>query len=363
VYYGLAKAYANLADFDNAYRYQSLLIAMKDSVYNLETDRKLGTLQFTYDLEKKTTEISLLNKDRELKAKELAQQKTVRNGFIGGFLAVLLFAAVVFTQRNRISKEKDRSEKLLLNILPEETARELKHCGKAKARRHENVTVLFTDFKGFSSQAETMDPEVLVEVIDHYFRAFDGIVTKYGIEKIKTIGDSYMCACGLPTPDGEHAYKAVMAAIEMREFVARESIHRGLQGLPFFDIRIGLHSGPVVAGIVGDTKFAYDIWGDTVNMASRMESSGAPGKVNVSEVTYALIKDRFECTHRGKVNVKHKDGVEMYFVEEPAQAGWPQALSKLEADPDPLLLRNAIQTRQRVSRQETADEHDRMPLS
>lgn len=315
IYKGLADSYGELKDFKNAYLYQQLLLGVKDTLYNIDTDKKLGTLLFNFELEKKENRISLLTKDQEIKAQEIKRQRLVKNGFIGGFAIVLLFAGVFFAQRNRISKEKKRSDELLLNILPEETAEELKATGTAKTRSYESVTVLFTDFKNFTQASEVLTAEELVGEINYCYSEFDKIMAKHGIEKIKTIGDSYMCAGGLPVANNTHPVDTVNAGIEMVKFIERNKAERIAQGKPFFELRLGVHTGPVVAGIVGIRKFAYDIWGDTVNTASRMESSGEVGKVNISEATYALIKDHFHCTSRGKVKAKNKGEIEMYFVE------------------------------------------------
>ena len=228
---------------------------------------------------------------------------------------MLLFATVFFSQRNRISKGKKRSDELLLNILPEETAEELKATGTAKAKSFDRVSVLFTDFKNFTQASEKLSPEELVAEINHCYSEFDRIITKYGIEKIKTIGDSYMCAGGLPVTNDTHPFDVVSAGLEMVEFIERSKHERIAKGQPYFELRLGVHTGPVVAGIVGIKKFAYDIWGDTVNTASRMESSGSVGKVNISGSTYELIKDKFTCTHRGKIEAKNKGVIDMYFVE------------------------------------------------
>ena len=177
------------------------------------------------------------------------------------------------------------------------------------------VTVLFTDFKGFTNASENMDPEQLVHEIDFYFSKFDEITSKYNVEKIKTIGDSYLCAGGIPEESSTHAHDVVMAALDIQEFMQKHKTEKEDKGESFFEVRLGIHSGPVVAGIVGTKKFAYDIWGDTVNVASRMESSGHVGKVNISETTYHLIKDHFTCIHRGKIAAKSKGEVDMYFVE------------------------------------------------
>jgi len=214
-----------------------------------------------------------------------------------------------------LQTEKAKSDDLLLNILPYDIAKELKEKGKAEAKTFESVSVLFTDFKGFTTIAEKMPANELVAEIDYCFKAFDRIVQKHNIEKIKTIGDSYMAVGGLPVANTTHPLDVVKAALEIRDFIEDYKIKRAAENKPIFEIRLGIHTGHVVAGIVGVKKFAYDIWGDTVNIASRMESSGEPGKLNVSGTTYELIKDYFKCDYRGKIEAKNKGGIDMYFVE------------------------------------------------
>jgi class 3 adenylate cyclase/FixJ family two-component response regulator len=211
--------------------------------------------------------------------------------------------------------EKNKSDDLLLNILPVDTANELKLNGFAKPKHFDEVTVLFTDFKNFTSISEKLTAEELVEEINFCYSNFDRITTKFGIEKIKTIGDSYMCVGGLNDSNKNLVVNTVMAAIEIRDFMEDEKTRRKSKGEFYFDIRIGLHTGPVIAGIVGIKKFAYDIWGNTVNIASRMESASEPGKINVSGETYEIIKDNFTCEYRGKVMAKNKGDIDMYFVE------------------------------------------------
>ena len=171
---------------------------------------------------------------------------------------------------------------------------------------------MFTDFKSFTKYSENLSPETLVETVDFYFSKFDEIIKKYGLEKIKTIGDAYMCAGGLPFPIEDHAQNMIRAAFEIVEFVDTTKKNKEVEKI--FDIRIGINTGPVVAGVVGSTKFAYDIWGDTVNVASRMETNSLAGKINVSENTYQLIKDVFQCEYRGEIDVKNKGMMKMYFV-------------------------------------------------
>lgn len=218
-------------------------------------------------------------------------------------------------QKKQLESEKLKSDVLLLNILPEEIAAELKQFGKSYARKHEEVSVMFADIKDFTIIAQNMSPDMLVTQLDEIFRGFDYITGKYGLEKIKTIGDSYMCAGGLPQDDELHALNAVKAAIDMQEFMAEFSRSKIIQGLPQFEIRIGIHSGSVVSGVVGIKKFVYDIWGDTVNLASQMEQLSVPGKINISGDTYQLVKDNFTCTHRGKIAAKSNGEIDMYFAE------------------------------------------------
>lgn len=234
----------------------------------------------------------------------------------------------VTEQRNQAVKERNRSDELLLNILPEETARELKQTGSAQAKSFDNVSVLFADMANFTAKSERMSPEALVDEINEIFTAFDRIVERYGIEKIKTIGDSYMAAAGLPTPDDLSALRAVNVAIEMQGMMQTRFQGRQAAGLDSFQIRLGIHSGPVVAGVVGTKKFAYDIWGFTVNVASRMEKTGAVDRINISEATYQLVKDHFNCTFRGEQKVKGVGLVPMYFVENTTPVPLPELVQQ-----------------------------------
>jgi adenylate cyclase len=233
-------------------------------------------------------------------------------------IAIGLYSRVRFIQRSRkrLRQEKERSDELLLNILPSEVAEELKLHGVSEARDFEQATVLFTDFKEFTQTAERLTAKELVSEINACFRIFDQIIEKHGIEKIKTIGDSYMAAGGLHKPRHSEVKDVVLAGLEMQTFMIERKKKRNAEGLAAFEMRVGINTGPVVAGIVGVKKFQYDIWGDTVNTASRMESHGEVGKVNISEATYQLVKDvdEFDFDARGKLEVKGKGEIEMYFV-------------------------------------------------
>ncbi len=217
-------------------------------------------------------------------------------------------------QTIQIRAEKDKVEELLLNILPKETADELKMQGKAQPRDYEMVTVLFTDFKDFTKISEKMSTHDLVSEIDFCFRQFDQIVDKHKVEKIKTIGDAYMCAGGLPVKNKTNPIDVVRAGVEMIDFMKGYIENRKKEGKPFFEIRIGIHTGKVIAGIVGIKKYAYDIWGDTVNIASRLETASEEGKINISGATYKHIEKNYHCTYRGKIEVKNKGEIDMYFV-------------------------------------------------
>lgn len=293
---------------DSALKYHRLYKTTADSILNVDVKEQMLQSSMQYEFDKKEAETKAEQEKKDIR------QRNIRNSIIAGLIGALIFGIVVYRQRNKIAKEKQRSEELLLNILPGEVAEELKAKGSADAKQFEEITVMFTDFKGFTQIAEKMSPGELVAEIDVCFKAFDGIITRNGLEKIKTIGDSYMCAGGLPVPTADHAEKVVKAALEIQEFMEQHQQERIGQGKARFEARIGIHTGPVVAGIVGVKKFAYDIWGDTVNIASRMESSGEAGKVNISGSTYSLVKDKFMCQYRGKVEAKNKGEIDMYFV-------------------------------------------------
>jgi class 3 adenylate cyclase len=285
-------------------------------------DKRIQAVTLNFDLEKKQVEVNLLTKDKALQELELERQKTIRNamsvtGILLLLLAIGLYRNYRYVRKTKkiIETEKDKSDKLLLNILPFETAEELKEKGSATPKHYEMVTVLFTDFKGFTNIAEKLTPELLVEELNHCFLEFDLIMDKYNLEKIKTIGDSYMCAGGVPVANVTNPVDAVRAGLEIQAYMERLKNERLAQGLDYWELRVGINTGKVIAGVVGKNKFAYDIWGDAVNVASRMESSGAPGKVNISGDTYELVKDQFSCEYRGKVKAKNKGEIDMYFVE------------------------------------------------
>ena len=312
----LSELYEKAGDQPTSYKYYKDHIVYRDSVKNIESVQQMAN----QEVSQKQTELNLKETALNLSNQQKKNQKVVMIAtaialFLIGLLAFGLFRRNKFIQKTKkiIEEERNRSDSLLLNILPEETAQELKESGKVKAKKFDSVTVLFTDFKGFTSYSTNLSPEVLVETIGFYFSKFDAIIEKHGLEKIKTIGDAYMCAGGLPFPTENHAENMVKAAMEIAEFVTETKKNVKATEMNF-DVRIGINTGPVVAGVVGAKKFAYDIWGDTVNIASRMESNSEPGKINISENTYALIKDQFDCEYRGELDVKNKGVMKMYFV-------------------------------------------------
>ncbi len=316
--YALRGNYKTAYDYERKYNKLRHVIIDEDRAKSLVHQRALfGDLQKDIEVERQESRNALLNA-------KIEREAIVRNSLIGGAIGLFLLAMLLYnryrikTKANQaleekneiIEKERQRSDELLLNILPEETANELKENGNAKARKYDSVTVLFSDFKGFTMIAEKLTPEELVAELDACFRGFDAIMDKYNVEKIKTIGDAYMAVGGLPEPNQTHPQNVISAALEMQAFMDERR-----KTIDTFQMRIGIHTGSVVAGVVGNRKFAYDIWGDAVNLAARMESSGEPGKVNISEDTFGLVKTQFKCTSRGKIAAKNKGEVEMYFVE------------------------------------------------
>lgn len=315
----LNKIYRKERNWQQALEMNDLFIKMRDSVQNVETRESSLRDKFRYEFEKKEL---ALQKEQEKKDAitdgKIKQQKILMNASLGGLLLVLLLLGTIYnryrlkTKANiAISKEKQRSDELLLNILPEQVAEELKNTGTSEARMFEKVTVLFTDFVSFTQAGERFTPQQLVTELDICFKAFDRIIEKNRIEKIKTVGDAYIAVGGLPTEDPNHAENILNAAIEIRNFMntRKSALQDGS-----FDIRIGIHSGSVVAGIVGVKKFSYDIWGDTVNTAARLEQHSAPGMINVSSATYELVQEKYTFQHRGKIEAKHKGEIDMYFL-------------------------------------------------
>ncbi|WP_299122984.1 adenylate/guanylate cyclase domain-containing protein [uncultured Winogradskyella sp.] len=305
----LSEFHEKKGDLATAHPFYKEHIVYRDSVVNLQSVQEAADTRTEFEVSKEKA-IAL----EKQKTQRIILWSTIGVLFLIGVLAYNLFKKNKFVRKTNkiIENERDRSDKLLLNILPEETAQELKDKGRVEAKKFPSVTVLFSDFKGFTSYAENLSPEKLVETIDFYFSEFDLIMEKYGLEKIKTIGDAYMAVGGLSFDNVDQAKEMVLAAKEMNDFVNQAKIDDVTTAE--FDIRIGINTGPVVAGVVGTKKFAYDIWGDTVNIASRMESNSQPGRINISEDTYKVIKNDFECEYRGELAVKNRGELKMYFI-------------------------------------------------
>jgi len=217
-------------------------------------------------------------------------------------------------QKHEIENEKRRSEDLLKNILPEETSRELMIHGEAKTQFYKKVTVLFSDFQGFTKTCENMHPQEIVRELATHFSKFEEFCDEHYVEKIKTIGDAYMCAGGIPMRNNSNPIDVVLVGLCIVRYIEKSNKEKRQQGLKTWDLRVGIHTGNLIAGVIGKKKFAYDIWGDTVNTASRMETSGEINKVNISGDTYEYVKTFFDCTPRGKIEAKNKGFVDMYFV-------------------------------------------------
>ncbi|MEO6327282.1 MAG: adenylate/guanylate cyclase domain-containing protein [Ginsengibacter sp.] len=322
IYLGLSAVYSSVENYRSAFKYQSLYSNIKDTIYNIESDKKLANLQFDFDLQKKQGEINLLTKDKALQQLDLKRQRLTRNALIGGLVLVFIILFILYRDnRNKIKtnkildSQKAEIENLLLNILPPEVAHELRKTGFATPRFYEKASVLFTDFKSFTKLVDGLTPQEIVSELDACFIGFDDIIEKYKLEKIKTIGDSYMCAGGLSSGDDLHPINIVKASLEIQQFIRQRNESRKEMGMASWDVRIGINIGPVVAGVVGRKKYAYDIWGGTVNIASRMESNGEPGRVNISAAVYELIRHNYACTYRGKIFAKNIGEIDMYYVD------------------------------------------------
>ena len=314
----LSEIYETLGQNDKAMTYFKDHVAYKDSLNSIGALQEIADLRTQFEVAQKQTEVDLLTKESEIADLRERRQRWV---IFGTALSLIFVAVLAFNSYRRykysqktsqtIKEEKDRSEKLLLNILPRETATELKEHGTVKARRVDGVSVLFTDFIGFTQYAENEDPEHVVKSIDYYFKKFDEITTRYNLEKIKTIGDSYMCAGGLHS-ESSQAKDVVEAALQMASII--DKIKDSQTEVIHFKMRVGVHTGPVVAGIVGTKKWQYDIWGDTVNIASGMEANSIAGRVNISDTTYNIVKSEFHMEYRGEIEIKNRGLMKMYFV-------------------------------------------------
>ncbi|MEW7281260.1 adenylate/guanylate cyclase domain-containing protein [Aquimarina sp. 2201CG1-2-11] len=320
----LYEVYKSLGRKGVALTYYEQSIRLKDSLQAKQTTDKILNMEFEKQM--LMDSIAHVEKRRKLQAKhkQVVQKKENQRNIILGIGTILLILAVTIWSRLRYVRkskailqiEKDRSEHLLLNILPEEIAQELKQKGYVDAQDIDTASILFTDFKSFTETAAKLSPKELVAEINTCFKTFDAIMERYDIEKIKTIGDAYMAAGGLPKPTVDSVKKTILAGLEMQTFISKRKLENEQQNIPAFEMRVGIHVGPIVAGIVGVKKFQYDIWGDTVNTASRMESNGDVGKVNISQNVYNIVKNEedFSFEYRGKIKAKGKGEMEMYFV-------------------------------------------------
>lgn len=305
------------------------------STRNQLTETELVNKRIKEELQHQEDSVTMLKQEQEFQDLKLKSQQTELDAqkqknqlyIIAAALALSLLVvlfALLFTrqkalkelaEKNKvIQEEKKRSDDLLLNILPEEIMHELKAHGKTTARNYSKATVLFADIKDFTTISEQLSPDDLIEGLDAYFERFDIVIEKYDIEKIKTIGDAYVCAGGVPTKSEGNPHIVVQAAIEFIYEIDKLRRERTAVGKIPFEFRIGIHTGQLVAGVIGIRKFAYDIWGDTVNMAARMQQASEAGKINVSGATYELVKDKFVCVYRGKIEAKNKGEIDMYFV-------------------------------------------------
>ncbi|OUD12552.1 hypothetical protein TPSD3_15820 [Thioflexithrix psekupsensis] len=312
-------------DYEKALFYFKKAAQIRRELLDENRGKAIADLQTKYETEQKAQEIALLQRENNIKQLELERQTLLRNGFLIGFGFVLLMAMVAFylyivkkkahhqlsELYSLISQEKAKSDQLLLNILPSRVANDLKEFGKTEPELFENVTVFFSDIVSFTKTSEKLDVKVLIEELNDIFTAFDNIVERNHCERIKTIGDAYLCVCGMPEENPQHAYNIVRAAVEIIQYMQQRNAQRSIS----WQIRVGIHTGPVVGGVVGVKKYIYDVFGDTINTTSRMEANSEPMKINISSVTYAAIQGQFKTQDRGEIDAKGKGKMRMYFVE------------------------------------------------
>lgn len=326
----LIETYKSINDYKNAFEYSLIHKQIIEKLYNEENVKKIAQLEAKQEFLQKEKNAEFAQKQKDIIQKsKLNRQKIIMYASLIGFILTILLILVVFKnyknkknanilleiQKEQIKNEKKLSDKLLLNILPADIAEELKINGKASPKQYDRVSVLFADFTGFTKLCEKIQPIDLISELDVYFEKIDSIIEKNKIEKIKTVGDAYMCAGGLPIINKSNPIDTVLAALEIQDYLQKVNSEKKLNNLPLWTLRIGIHTGQLVAGVIGKNKFAYDIWGDTVNVAARMEASGEENKVNISGETYSYIMNYFDCTFRGKIQAKNKGEIDMYFVD------------------------------------------------
>ncbi len=305
-----------LKDYKTAIIYFDEYNLFKDSIENNDFAAEISVAQVTHDFEKEQAALKTEQEKKELKYDIELKNITFKQYILSAIAIIsLLFVIIIIFAYRTVSKQKKISEDLLLNILPKETVNELKKFGKSIPKNHKEVTIMFSDIKNFSHIAESLTPENVVEMLDTYFKQFDIILEKYGVEKIKTIGDAYMCVGGLSENDLNPAYNTLLVAFEFLKFneiIASEMMDKYGHS---FNFRIGIHTGNVVSGVVGLKKYSYDVWGDAVNIAARMEQSSIPGMINISGSTYNLVKNHHSLfEHRGQLPIKNLGKIDMYFA-------------------------------------------------
>jgi len=317
-YLFLSKFHESQDDYKNALAYYQLSVELYKLITNADIKQKTADLQAKYQTEKKEKEIALLRKDNDIKQLQLTKQTLIQRSFIGGFILSLMVLFFIFNRyqikkkaHEQISLEKDKSDKLLQNILPNKVAADLKEKGYTNPESFEHVSVFFSDIVGFTKISSDLDPKVLINELNTLFTAFDNIIEKNQCERIKTIGDAYFAVCGIPDENDNHAHNMVHSALEIMAYLDQ---HNKNPDNIAWQIRVGIHSGQVVGGVVGIKKYIYDVFGDTINTASRMESNSQPMRINISESTYQHVKANFDCEYRGSLDVKGKGKLNMYFV-------------------------------------------------
>jgi len=317
-YHRLSQLYTAKGDYKSSLEYYKKYNDLKDTVFSAEKHKQIANFEIKYKTERKDKEIRIMKQNEIIQGLDLKKQKILRNSFIYGFVSVLVLALIIFyglVQKRRATKiiaaEKEKSDELLLNILPSGVASDLKEKGSTEPEMFENVTVFFSDIIGFTERSSELEPQVIISELNDVFTGFDNIIEKNHGERIKTIGDAYLAVCGLPESNPRHADNIVNAALEIVEYITKRNDNSKHK----WEIRVGIHSGSVVGGVVGIKKYIYDVFGDTINTASRMEVNSAPMRVNISQTTFELVKYRFNVEDRGDIETKGKGRIKMYFVK------------------------------------------------